>query len=181
MPLTPSTSLEAPIQTSSTQPNIPSINQDLTPETQANNDNHFDPCDQVSKISEVFCCSAPDFYGDDNLVIYDSQTFITENEGNDLSSSKAVQQHSSLPKKKSSSSSSDPGFSEGVSVLNLFSLTKGINLQVYSLLISKLSPYSVRLDYKNIDVWNLSMSRSSSKHSLNLSVELEPNSSPSFL
>lgn len=112
-------------------------------------------------------------------MIYDSQTFITEKEA--MTSLQAKPFSSSLLYQRR-----DP-----LPLLLMQALHGGKRSKLVQFnqreqpprifFISKLSPYSALLDYMDVDVWNLSVSHSSSNHSLNLSVELEPNSSPSFL
>ncbi|KAI8551091.1 hypothetical protein RHMOL_Rhmol06G0157900 [Rhododendron molle] len=97
------------------------------------------------KVSEVFRCSAPEFFGDDILVIPDSPAEPSH------SSSKAIKQQSPNSKKRSSTSFSDADSPRGGKRSKLVQLNQrdqppGITL------LTKTSPLTVSSDCMDIDI-----------------------------
>ncbi|KAI8537046.1 hypothetical protein RHMOL_Rhmol10G0304300 [Rhododendron molle] len=96
----------APITVNQPSPPFVSQTSSLTPVT---HDSHtiLPPINIPSKVSEVFRCSAPDFFGDDSLPISVPLSIKPTPDTPDLSSSNAIKQQYTLSKKRSSSSSSN--------------------------------------------------------------------------
>ncbi|KAF7124249.1 hypothetical protein RHSIM_Rhsim12G0080100 [Rhododendron simsii] len=112
--VTPTIPLTEGTPTTPTQPSLPFVTHTFT-HSPLINESHVDlpPINIPPKISEVFRCSAPDFFGDDSLTNFDSHSLKSAQENTDLSLSNAIKQQTSLSKKRSSSSSSDADSSRG--------------------------------------------------------------------
>ncbi|KAG5549113.1 hypothetical protein RHGRI_014476 [Rhododendron griersonianum] len=100
--------------TQPTQPSLPFVTQTFT-HAPLINESQADlaPITIPSKVSEVFRCSAPDFFGDDSLAISDSHSLKSTQDGPGPFLSNAIKQQSPLSKKRSSSSSSDADSPQG--------------------------------------------------------------------
>ncbi|KAI8573802.1 hypothetical protein RHMOL_Rhmol01G0303800 [Rhododendron molle] len=108
LPPTPPISLTEAVPTNITQNSPPVIPQDF-PHATLNNESPvgLTPITIPPKVSEVFRCSAPDFFGDDSLAISDSHSLKSTQDVTGPPLSNVIKQQTSLSKKRSSSSSSD--------------------------------------------------------------------------
>ncbi|KAF7132812.1 hypothetical protein RHSIM_Rhsim09G0207700 [Rhododendron simsii] len=98
--VTPTIPLTEGTPTTPTQPSLPIVTHTFT-HAPLINESHVDlpPINIPPKISEVFRCSAPDFFGDDSLTNFDSHSLKSAQENTDLSLSNAIKQQTSLSKK----------------------------------------------------------------------------------
>ncbi|KAF7128008.1 hypothetical protein RHSIM_Rhsim11G0089200 [Rhododendron simsii] len=101
LPLTPTIPLTEGAPPTTTQPSLPFVTHPFT-HAPLINESQVDltPINIPTKVTEVFRCSAPDFFGDDCLANFDSHTLKSAQAGTDLSLSNAIKQQSSLSKKR---------------------------------------------------------------------------------
>ncbi|KAI8560129.1 hypothetical protein RHMOL_Rhmol04G0232000 [Rhododendron molle] len=152
MPLSPPIPPAEAAPNTINQPSHPFVTQ-TSSHTPLTNVSHTDltPINIPSKVSEVFQCSAPDFFGDDSLVISVPHSIKPTQDNPNLSSSNAIKQQSTFSKKRSSSSSSDADSPRGGKRSKLVQLNQREQPPGISFL-PKTPPVSVLLDCMDIDI-----------------------------